>query len=79
MKTTIVLVHNSSENVLTVVLEPYVHLFPVPPGLTLEVHVEDQPDNEPIEVEYNINEITIYGGGIMTAWANGKELDPQFR
>jgi hypothetical protein len=79
MTGTVLLIRNSSTATIKVVLEPWVHLFPVEPDKTVELHVDGAVPNEPIEVEYVEGEIIFYAGGIMSVWANGVELDPQFR
>jgi len=79
MTKAVMLVKNSSANTITVVLEPWVHLFPVEPDKTVEIHVGGSVVNVPIEIEYLEDEIIVHASQSMSVWADGVELDPQFR
>ena len=79
MNKTILLFKNSGVTTIKIVLEPWVHLYPLGADKTVEVRVEDPTVNLPIEIEYVHDEIILHAGQVMSVWANGVELDPQFR
>ena len=64
---------------LRLILEPYPHYFDIVPNSTVEVKVEQEPPDNSILIEYGLDEITLYAGGVVSIWFNDTELAPKFR
>jgi hypothetical protein len=78
MRNVVVLIKNSGEHTLELLIEPYVHLYKIAPGLSVTVSLEDHPSDEPVEVEYLATGVTLYTGGAATVSSDGQVIAPQF-
>jgi hypothetical protein len=74
----IVLIKNSGDTTVELVIEPYAHLYKIAPGSSVNVKLEEQPPDEPVEIEYLPTGITLHSAGFSTVTASGKVIPPQF-
>ena len=74
----VVLIKNSGDSTIELVIEPHAHIYRIEPGSSLNVNLEEQPPDEPVEIEYLSTGITLHSGGFATVTSKCQVIPPQF-
>jgi hypothetical protein len=78
MTNPVILVKNSSQLTVELIIEPFAHIYKIGPGLSLNVTLDEHPPGEPVEIEYLPTGITLHSGGFATVISEGKVVPPDF-
>ena len=71
-----ILVKNSTQKRVVLILEPWAEQYILQPGVTVELRQIDSTDTTIVEIEYLHDCITVYSGGVVTVFCNGEKLSP---
>jgi hypothetical protein len=69
---------NSSDKELRLIIEPWAHPYKIGPRSTVELRKVGGQGRYALEFEYAENELTVHSTGVVSVWAGGEELEPQF-
>ena len=71
-----ILVKNKTQQRIVLTLEPWAEQYNLHPGVLVELRQAIYEEIGNLEIEYCDASITVYSGGIVAVFCDGKELSP---